>query len=189
MGGQQGGMVNEAGHFPEVCKKSVQAMAADLQGGIRPEVIDENPFSSLERLTPRELEHLGRITEPLVAGPLDDRFRRVSWEEALERAGRAMARTDPDRSFYYFSGRSSNEAGFLLQLCARLRGTNNVNNCSYYCHQASGVGLSSVIGSGTATVVLDDLAQCDLVILMGANPSSNHPRFMRTLVQVRRRGG
>ena len=55
-------------------------------------------------------------------------------------------------TFFYFSGRSSNEAGFLLQLVARLYGTNNVNNCSYFCHQASGVGLKSVIGSGTATV-------------------------------------
>jgi len=189
MGGQRGGMVNEGGRFPEVCKKSVQAMAADLQGGIRSEVIDQSPWAVLERLTPRALEHLGRLTEPLLAGPFDDRFRRVSWEEALDRAGQAMRRTDPDRSFYYFSGRSSNEAGFLLQLCARLRGTNNVNNCSYYCHQASGVGLASVTGSGTATVVLEDLKQADFVLLMGANPASNHPRFMRSLVEVRRRGG
>ena len=58
----------------------------------------------------------------------------------------------PGRSFFYASGRSSNEAGFLLQLFARLFGTNYVNNCSYYCHQASGVGLASSLGTGTATV-------------------------------------
>jgi len=189
MGGRRGGMVNEAGNFPEVCKKSVQAMAADLQGGIRADVVDDTPFATLESLTPRQLEHLGRITQPLIATSLDDRFRRVSWQEAMERATAAMRRVDPDRSFYYFSGRSSNEAGFLLQLAARLRGTNNVNNCSYYCHQASGVGLASVTGSGTATVTLDDLDHADLVMLIGANPASNHPRFMRSLVQLRRRGG
>lgn len=189
MGGRRGGMVNEAGRFPEVCKKSVQAMAADLQGGIRKDVIDSTPFSTLERMTPRELEHLGRLTEPLMATSLDDRFRRVSWDVAIERAVAALTRVDPDRSFYYFSGRSSNEAGFLLQLCARLRGTNNINNCSYYCHQASGVGLASMTGSGTATVVLDDLDKADLIMLIGANPASNHPRFMRNLVELRRRGG
>jgi len=182
-------MVNEAGRFPEVCKKSVQAMAADLQGAIRADVISGTPLSTLEALSPRELEHLGRVTQPLLATALDDRFRVISWDEALKRASDAMRRASPDRSFYYFSGRSSNEAGFLLQLCARLRGTNNINNCSYYCHQASGVGLASVIGSGTATVVLDDLSQADLVVLIGANPASNHPRFMRSLVEVRRRGG
>jgi molybdopterin-dependent oxidoreductase alpha subunit len=189
MGGRRGGMVNEAGRFPEVCKKSVQAMAADLQGGIRPEVLRDTPFSTLERLTPRELERLGRLTQPLIATSLDDRFRPVSWDEAMQRAASAMQRVDPSRSFYYFSGRSSNEAGFLLQLAARIRGTNNVNNCSYYCHQASGVGLTSVVGSGTATVTLDDLDHADLVVVIGANPASNHPRFMRSLVKVRRRGG
>lgn len=189
MGGQRGGMVDEAGRFPEVCKKSVQAMAADLQGAIRPETFQDMPFEKMQRLTSRELEHLGRLTTPLIAGPLDDRFRPVSWDEAMERTAAAISRTAPGRSFYYFSGRSSNEAGFLLQLFARLRGTNNVNNCSYYCHQASGVALASVTGSGTATVSLEDLDHCDLVILIGANPASNHPRFMKHLMQVKRNGG
>ncbi len=164
-------------------------MAADLQGGIRPDVLNDTSFSTLERLTPRELERLGRLTRPLIATSLDDRFRTICWGEAMDRATAAMRRVDPSRSFYYFSGRSSNEAGFLLQLAARLRGTNNVNNCSYYCHQASGVGLTSVTGSGTATVTLDDLDHADLVMVIGANPASNHPRFMRSLVEVRRRGG
>ena len=85
----------------------------------------------------------------------------------------------PDETFWYVSGRSSNEAGFLLQLFARLYGTNNVNNCSYYCHQASGVGLSQPLGSGTATITLEDLEQSELVFVIGGNPASNHPRLMR----------
>ena len=97
--------------------------------------------------------------------------------------------TNPNETFWYVSGRSSNEAGFLLQLFARLYGTNNVNNCSYYCHQASGVGLTSVLGSGAGTVQLDDVENADLVFLIGGNPASNHPRLMRTLMKVRRRGG
>jgi hypothetical protein len=95
MGGRRGGMVNEAGRFPEVCKKSVQAMAADLQGGIDGSVIDSTPFSTLERLSSRELEHMGRLTEPLMATSLDDRFRRVSWKEAIACASAAIARVDP----------------------------------------------------------------------------------------------
>jgi molybdopterin-dependent oxidoreductase alpha subunit len=189
MGGQRGGMVNESGRFPEVCKKSMQAMAADMQGAIRPHFFDDFDFQKLRGFTSRQLEAAGRITEPLYAGPLDQRFRTIDWDEALQRTTDKLGQTSPDEAFFYFSGRSSNEAGFLLQLIARLYGTNHVNNCSYYCHQASGVGLSSVTGSGTATVVLDDLDGCDLLILIGANPSSNHPRLMRTLVELRRRGG
>src|SRR4029078_12673440 len=91
----------------------------------------------------------------------------------------------PSETFWYFSGRSSNEAGFLLQLFARIYGTNNVNNCSYYCHSASSVGLTSVLGSGVGTFQLEDLDETDLVFLIGANPASNHPRLMADLKNLR----
>ncbi len=189
MGGQRGGMVNEAGRFPEVCKKSVQAMAADMQGRIREGFFDEFDFDRLERLSPRELEASGRLTEPLYAGPGDRSYRPIPWEDALDRIATKMRATTPDDSFFYFSGRSSNEAGFLLQLVARLYGTNNINNCSFFCHQASGVGLASVTGSGTATITLEDIDRCDLIFLIGGNPASNHPRLMRSLMDLKRRGG
>jgi molybdopterin-dependent oxidoreductase alpha subunit len=189
MGGQRGGMVNEAGRFPEVCKKSMQAMAADMQGAIRPEFFDRYGFDELRSLSPRELEALGRLTTPLLAGPDDAHYRPITWEAALAHCTDRLRAARPDENFFYFSGRASNEAAFLWQLFARLYGTNNVNNCSYYCHQASGVGLRSAIGSGTATVVLDDVQRCDLFVLIGGNPASNHPRLMPMLADLRKRGG
>jgi molybdopterin-dependent oxidoreductase alpha subunit len=189
MGGQRGGMVNELGYFPEVCKKSLQAMVADMQGAIRPEFWRRYSVRDLQQLSPRELEACGRLVEPVRYTRDSGRYMPISWDEALERIAGKLRASMPDETFWYFSGRSSNEAGFLLQLFARVYGTNNVNNCSYYCHQASGVGLTSVTGSGTATVVLEDLEQADLVFVIGGNPASNHPRLMRTLLGVRRRGG
>ncbi len=189
MGGQLGGMVDEAGHFPEVCKKSMQAMAADMRGKIAPEFFARYGFDALRRFSPRELEAMGRLVTPVLAGPQDTHFRPIAWEDALARCVRKLKETPPDRNFFYVSGRSSNEAGFLLQLFARIYGTNNVNNCSYYCHQASGVALSGSLGTGTATVTLEDLEHCDLFFLIGGNPASNHPRLMRALMKLRRRGG
>ncbi len=190
MGGQRGGMVNEIGHFPEVCKKSLQAMVADMQGAIRGDFWQRYTPPELQQLSPRELEACGRLVEPVLYHSRDTgRYTPISWDDALARITRKLLATSPDETFWYFSGRSSNEAGFLLQLFARLYGTNNVNNCSYYCHQASGVGLSSVTGSGTATIELEDLDQADLIFVIGGNPASNHPRLMRTLMGVRRRGG
>jgi molybdopterin-dependent oxidoreductase alpha subunit len=189
MGGQQGGMRNEMGHWPEVCKKSLQAMVADMQAGLRPEFFDRVSLDQLRGLSSRELEWCGRLTQPLCAGPGDSHYRPIGWDEALDRVAAQMRRSGPGRHFFYASGRSSNEAGFLLQLLARLYGTNYVNNCSYYCHQASGVGLNAALGTGTSTVTLDDVEKTDLFVLIGGNPASNHPRLMRTLLNVRRRGG
>ena len=189
MGGQAGGMVNEAGRSLEMCKKSVQAMAADLQEAGASEHLTSHAISQLKLQTPYQLEHAGRLTQPMLYEKGQDFYRPISWDDALSRISSALKETPAEDSFWYFSGRSSNEAGFLLQLFARLYGTNNVNNCSYYCHQASGVGLSSAVGSGTATVVLDDVEHADLVFVIGGNPPSNHPRLMTTLMQVKNKKG
>ena len=189
MGGQLGGMVNEGGYFPEVCKKSFQAMASDLQGAIPTRFWSQYSVNQLRAMTSRQLEHCGRLVEPVLLEKGATHYLPVSWDEALQRMADGMKAAGPERSFFYASGRSSNEAGFLLQLMSRLFGTNYVNNCSYYCHQASGVGLGSSIGTGAGTVRLDDLKYTDLYILIGANPASNHPRLMRALMEVRRRGG
>lgn len=189
MGGQLGGMVNEGGYFPEVCKKSFQAMASDMQGAIPSSFWQQYDVNRLKALSSRQLEHCGRLTEPVLLEKGATRFRPIEWQEALQRMADRMHGSGPDRSFFYASGRSSNEAGFLLQLMSRLFGTNYVNNCSYYCHQASGVGLGTSIGTGAGTVRLDDLQHADLYILIGANPASNHPRLMRALMEIRRRGG
>ena len=251
MGGQQGGMANELGVFPEVCKKSLQAMVADMQGAVKPEFFKTYSIPQLQSFSPRELETSGRLTQPVIHRQGENYYQPISWEEAFtkiiakltpavgaavpvtsvaetvsansvssngeqpakaetssdppsplptDQQGKAIPPTpkprtnsceltSPDETFWYFSGRSSNEAGFLLQVFARVFGTNNVNNCSYYCHQASGVGLGSVLGTGTATLVLNDIDHADLVFIIGGNPASNHPRLMSTLKHLRRRGG
>lgn len=189
MGGRHGGMTNEAGHFPEVCKKSVQAQAADMGAVVDEAFLARTPLAAMERMSSRELEAAGRLAFPLVAERGATHFRRIGWDELHARAGAAFRAARPDETFFYSSGRSSNEAGFLMQLVARAYGTNNVNNCSFYCHSASGVALQKVYGSGTASLSLDDLESADFALLAGCNPASNHPRLMTQLMNLRRRGG
>ncbi|MEQ8262789.1 FdhF/YdeP family oxidoreductase [Pseudohaliea sp.] len=188
MGGQLGGMTNELGEFPSVCNKSVQAQSTDIQPGIPAEVF-EHSLDELRELSPHELEHAGRLAKPIYKAAGEKGFRELSWDSAMALAAERFSAVEPERAFFYASGRSSNEAGFLLQLLARCWGTNNVNNCSYYCHQATSVGLSSTVGTGTATVELADLGGADLIFVIGANPASNHPRFIHQLLACRERGG
>ena len=189
MGGQQGGMKNEVGKFPEICKKSIQAQLTDIQDPIPISLFENNSILDLQGIRPRELARAGRLNTPLFFSNSSDRYIPIKWDEALKLVTDYFDSVSPGRTFFYSSGRSSNEAAFLLQVFARSYGTNNINNCSYYCHQASGTGLNGTIGSGTATVILEDLKNTDMIWVIGANPSSNHPRLMKELLECRRRGG
>jgi len=189
MGGVQGGMVNELGQRFQVCKKSFQAQAQDLLPAIPHTFFQQTPIKALQKLHGRELEGLGRLAHPMLLTEGASHFEVLTWDKALAKLVETWQSAKPDHSFFYTSGRSSMEAAYLIQLLAREWGTNNINNCSYYCHQASGVGLAQSLGGGTSTVVLEDLRKSDLVVLIGANPASNHPRLMTFLVELRRRGG
>jgi molybdopterin-dependent oxidoreductase alpha subunit len=189
MGGQRGGMVNEAGSFPEVCKKSLQAQVGDMQVPLTEEFFRTHSIKELESWSSLQLEAAGRPAFPIGWREGDTHFRRIGWDEALDRVSADLLAAPREATFFYGSGRSSNEAAFLMQTLARAYGTANIHNCSFYCHQASGVALSRMLGSATSTLVLDDLDKADVAIVAGANPSSNHPRLITKLVEIKERGG
>ena len=189
MGGQKGGMRDELGNFPEICKKSFQAQLTDIQNPIPEKIFRATSIKDFKQLPTRLLESKGRLNTPLYKAEGDSFYSTVSWDDALDKIANRFKETTPDKSFFYSSGRSSNEAAFLLQIFARIYGSNNINNTSYYCHQASGVGITSTLGTGTATIVLEDLEKVDLIFVIGCNPASNHPRFIRQLHRCRQRGG
>ena len=182
-------MTNEVSSFPEICKKSIQAQLTDIQKEIPQTLFKKQSITDFRKTSPRELERLGRLNTPLFKSSDSNHYNPIGWDDALEKIIKRLRTTSPDKSFFYSSGRSSNEAAFLLQLFVRAYGSNNINNCSYYCHQASGVGLGSTIGSGTATIVLEDLKQSDMIWVIGANPASNHPRLLTELLHCRRKKG
>ena len=188
-GGQRGGLHNEYSNRIEVCNKNIQAQLSDIRDPIPFEIFEQNTIDELRALSPKQLEDLGRLATPLYKNKNSDQYTKISYSEAYKIIGHRLKHSDPMRSFFYGSGRSSNEAAFILQLMARVYGSNHINNCSYYCHQATSVGLSSSIGTGTATIKYGDLHKADLIFVIGANPASNHPRFVKVLLECRQRGG
>src|SRR5262249_43897680 len=160
-----------------------------MKGSIPLDFFERNDLSALGKLTPKEAEDAGRLIYPVMLSPGGTHYQPVNWDTAIEIAANALKEANPERAAFYASGRSSNEAAFLLQSSARVYGTNTVMNCSFYCHQAPGVALKMVFGRGTATINLDDVDEADLVFLCGTNPASNHPRMMTKLAELRDRGG
>ena len=115
-------------------------------------------------------------------------YQRITWAEVYQIAETAL-RKSPERVASYSSGRSSNEAAYLLQLMMRALGSNNLADCSDLCHAPSTVGLKEVFGSGTSMVSLDSLKQSDCVVLVGSNAPANHPRLMNELIKIREKKG
>jgi len=135
------------------------------------------------------LENEGRLTHPLAYDAASDTYQPIEWDDAFARIGQSLRRLpDPNMAEFYTSGRASNEAAFLFQIFAREYGSNNFPDCSNMCHEATSVGLPQSIGIGKGTVSLEDFDHCELIIAMGHNPGTNHPRMMGTLHEVSRRG-
>ncbi|MBE9136351.1 FdhF/YdeP family oxidoreductase [Nodosilinea sp. LEGE 07088] len=187
-GGQKGGFANELEEPLQRCMKSVQAISSELQPGLSDHFFDRHTLSELQQLTSREADRLGRLSFPVIRRAGSDHYERISWEEIYQLTAAAFA-LPPERVASYSSGRSSNEAAYLLQLMVRALGSNNLADCSDLCHAPSTVSLNQVFGTGTSLVSLESLRQADCVVLVGSNAPANHPRLMNELIELRDRGG
>ena len=135
------------------------------------------------------LNSQGRLTEPMILYPDSNHYQPISWNDAFDIiADNLVSLDNPNEAIFYTSGRTSNEAAFLWQLLARRFGTNNLPDCSNMCHESSGVALTESIGIGKGTVTLDDFNSADLIIVVGQNPGTNHPRMLTALRDAKKKG-
>lgn len=187
-GGQKGGFQNEDEENLQRCAKSVEAIASELMEPIPQHFFEQYPIPELQKFNSLEADRLGRLCFPVIKRANSDRYERITWDEVYAIVTKAFQKA-PERLASYSSGRSSNEAAYLLQLLMRSLGSNNLADCSDLCHAASTVGLKQVFGSGTSMVSLADLKQSDCIVLIGSNAPANHPRLMNELIKLRDRGG
>ena len=137
-----------------------------------------------------ELGKSGRLTHPMSWNPENDKYEMVSWDTAFELiASNLNSLADPNQAIFYTSGRTSNEAAFLYQLFVRRLGTNNLPDCSNMCHESSGAALSETLGIGKGSVTLEDFDHAELVMVIGQNPGTNHPRMLSALRNTKEAGG
>jgi molybdopterin-dependent oxidoreductase alpha subunit len=174
----------------QFCENGAKAVTWEAtRKRVTPEFFAAHPVAELLTWSDHDLENAGRLTHPLAYDAASDTYQPIAWDDAFARIGQTLASLpDPDMAEFYTSGRASNEAAFLFSLYAREFGTNNFPDCSNMCHEATSVGLPQAIGIGKGTVSLDDFDVCDLIISMGHNPGTNHPRKMGTLHECARRG-
>ncbi|SHK28282.1 oxidoreductase alpha (molybdopterin) subunit [Rubritalea squalenifaciens DSM 18772] len=175
----------------EFCENGAKAIASEATS----KIIDERFFRehSIEQLLGHSdywHDQQGRLTHPMILEEGATHYKAISWEDAFQLIAKELkALPDPNQAVFYTSGRTSNEAAFLYQLFVRHYGTNNLPDCSNMCHESSGSALGAAIGIGKGTVSLHDLEQADVIICVGQNPGTNHPRMLSTLEACVKNGG
>ncbi|MFH8927985.1 FdhF/YdeP family oxidoreductase [Streptomyces pristinaespiralis] len=177
-------------HVAEFCENGAKAVAEEATlRRVTPDFFAAHPLSDLANRSGYWLGQQGRITQPMYLPEGAERYEAVTWERAFAIIAEELrALGSPDEALFYTSGRTSNEAAFLLQLFAREFGTNNLPDCSNMCHESSGSALTETIGVGKGSVSLEDLHQADLIIVAGQNPGTNHPRMLSALEQAKASG-
>lgn len=175
----------------EFCENGAKAVAEEAtRSRVTRQFFAAHPVSDLAGRSGHWLGSRGRIVEPVYRAPGADHYVPVGWDEAFRIVAAELGALDsPDEAAFYTSGRTSNEAAFVWQLFARMFGTNNLPDCSNMCHESSGAALTSTIGVGKGSVTLADLESADLVLVVGQNPGTNHPRMLSSLERVKRAGG
>ncbi|CAM5362775.1 FdhF/YdeP family oxidoreductase [Streptomyces narbonensis] len=177
-------------HVAEFCENGAKAVAEEATlRRVTPEFFATHPVADLATRSGYWLGQQGRITQPMLLPEGGERYEPVTWERAFAIIAEELrALGSPDEALFYTSGRTSNEAAFLLQLFAREFGTNNLPDCSNMCHESSGSALTETIGIGKGSVSLEDLHRADLIVVAGQNPGTNHPRMLSALEKAKAAG-
>ncbi|MCU0238148.1 MAG: FdhF/YdeP family oxidoreductase [Pyrinomonadaceae bacterium] len=180
----------ETRKLAEFCENGAKALADEATKKLlTADFFAQNSISELSKRSDYWLNKQGRITEPLFLDENATHYKSIAWQDAFDVIAKELnALNSPDEAIFYTSGRTSNEAAYLYQLFVRMFGTNNLPDCSNMCHESSGTALTETIGIGKGTVKLDDFDECDLIIIIGQNPGTNHPRMLATLEKAKKRG-
>ncbi|HEY7635072.1 MAG TPA: FdhF/YdeP family oxidoreductase [Gemmatimonadales bacterium] len=177
-------------HRFEFCESGAKAMADEgMNKTIGADFFARWSIEALSAQSDLWLNAQGRLAQPMLRREGCANYEPISWDAAFDLIGHQLRRLEsPDRAVFYTSGRASNEAAFLYQLFARQFGTNNLPDCSNMCHESSGTALVESLGIGKGTVKLEDFEQADLILIVGQNPGTNHPRMLTSLEHAKRHG-
>ena len=175
----------------EYCENGAKVTAEEnTRRLIPPDFFRRHSVAELSQKSDYWLAKQGRIAQPMVLRDGATHYEPISWDDAFRLIAEELNALDsPDEAAFYTSGRTSNEAAFLYQLFVRQFGTSNLPDCSNMCHESSGTALTDAIGIGKGTVTLEDVHHTDLLISIGQNPGSCHPRMLTALQQLKRNGG
>ncbi|MGB0674638.1 MAG: formate dehydrogenase subunit alpha [Candidatus Nanopelagicales bacterium] len=137
--------------------------------------------------------HTDRVTEPMIRDSIEDDWKVVTWEEAIaftaERLSSIQQQYGTDAIGGITSSRCTNEEVYVVQKMVRAAfGTNNVDTCARVCHSPTGYGLKQTFGTSAGTQDFTSVADADVIMVIGANPTDAHPVFASRMKRRLRQG-
>jgi anaerobic selenocysteine-containing dehydrogenase len=174
----------------EYCENGVKAIAEEATSKkLTAKFFEENSVAELSQLDDFTIGKKGRIAQPVYLRKEATHYEPISWDDAFKIIAKNLHELEsPDEAVFYTSGRTSNEAAFLYQLFVREFGTNNLPDCSNMCHESSGLALTESLGIGKGSVTLEDFYEAEVIIILGQNPGTNHPRMLQALQKAKQNG-
>lgn len=174
----------------EFCENGTKALADETTTRrVEPAFFIEHSVEEISRFSDWKINNLGRVTCPMYLPKGESHYRPIAWADAFALIAAHLRELEsPHEAAFYTSGRASNEAAFLYQTMVRMYGTNNLPDCSNMCHESSGTALTGTIGIGKGTVTLEDFERTDLILVIGQNPGTNHPRMLTALEGAKKKG-
>lgn len=181
---------DERSPIGEYCENGAKAVAEEATTKrLNADFFAKNSVADLSQLNDYEIGKKGRIAEPMYLAEGGTHYQPISWDSAFAKIAKHLNQLQSaNEAVFYTSGRTSNEAAFLYQLFTREYGTNNLPDCSNMCHESSGVALNESVGIGKGSVKLEDFYEADVIMIIGQNPGTNHPRMLSALQKAKEAG-
>ena len=174
----------------EYCENGAKAVADEATTkSLRPDFFKSHSVKELSELDDYNIGKNGRIAQPMYLPENATHYEPISWDDAFKLITKHLNNlASPNEAIFYTSGRTSNEAAFVYQLFAREFGTNNLPDCSNMCHESTGSALAEILGIGKGSVKIEDFYEAEVIMIVGQNPGTNHPRMLTALQKGRSNG-
>jgi len=172
---------------PHLCTTRLNVLRLNTMPAIDPKRLED--VEALRKLDSRQLRQLGRIPFPLSRKPGENRFVRISWEEALNRIAAKVKSIDPRQMAFFLTSRGiTNEVYYTAAKVARFLGTNHIDNSSRICHSPSKTAMKRSLGIAASSCSYKDWIGTDVLVFWGSVPANNQPVSTKYMYAAKKAG-
>jgi len=172
---------------PHLCTTRLNVLRLNTMPALDPKLLGD--VEALRKLDSTALRKLGRIPYPLLRRPGENKFTRISWDDALDRIATKIRAVDPKQLAFYLTARGiTNEVYYTAAKMARFLGTNNIDNASRICHSPSKTALKRTLGIGASSCNYKDWIGTDVLVFWGSVAANNQPVSTKYMYAAKKAG-